>query len=138
MLESSHYSKTLHSLANYPTTFKGTVISPTKICMQFSDVEVKLRKNLESTEGLLKQIDNILALPIRVTGSPVAGVAVGCQLPVLEALQQALIDAYVHYGNLHSDRYRKEYGKEFMDFLLNTQTQLNTAIDKLKVGEACL
>jgi hypothetical protein len=133
----------LHSLANYPTSFKGTVISPTKICLQFKDVQVKLRVN-DLAEGLAKMPDGIIALPVRTDGAAtlfpqgpardknVDTVAVGCQMPVLEELQFAMITAYISYGRHHAARYKQEYGRSFLDFLLHTQNMLSNAILELR------
>lgn len=125
----------MHSFANYPKAFKGTVISPTKICLQFSDVQVKLRRDMTDDRQLIKNAANDLGLPTFLTGTQVETSNMGCQLPTLEALQHALIDAYGLYGSTHSDRYREEYNKEFLDFLLEAQANLDITIEKLKKGK---
>lgn len=116
----------LHSLANYPKLFHGTVVSPTKICMQFEDVEVKLRykqggfyRNNEFQEKWV---------PISTTGTAIELTSVGCQMPVIEEVQAALIAAYHQYAELHMARYRHEYNKDFIDFLKKTHITLGNCI----------
>jgi hypothetical protein len=119
-----------HSMAGYPTSFRGTVISPTKICMQFNSVELKLR--LLAGKEYLKIPDGSRGMMVSHTGTPVDVLSVGCQLPTLEDLQAALVQAYLIYGTTHKQRYREEYGKEFIDFLEQTKNQITTVINSLK------
>ena len=70
-------------------------------------------------------------MPIRTDGTEVDVVAVGCQMPVLEQVQEGLVDAYIEYGRLHSERYKEEYGKDFVDFLLKLRTSIDRAIRKI-------
>ena len=68
--------------AGLPTfSFKGTVVSPTKICLQFEGVESKLRV-MEGAE-YIKMPDLSAGYTIKHTGSPVDVLAVGCQMPTL-------------------------------------------------------
>jgi hypothetical protein len=120
-----------HSLANYPLSFKGTVISPTKICLQFQDVQVKFRKNLNSSE-YLKMPNGDVSIPIATTGTEVATCNMGCQMPVLEDLQFALINSYVSYAKYNSEVYKEHYGKEFIDFLLQVQAELANALIQIR------
>ena len=124
-------TKHLHNLANYPTSFKGTVVSPTKICMQFGDVQVKLRRNEQSSE-YLKMPNGDIAMPIATTGTDIGISAMGCQMPVLEEAQFGLINAYMTYGKYNSEIYRQKYDKEFIDFLLNVQIELTKAIQYIQ------
>ncbi len=123
----------MHSLANYPKKFKGTVISPTKICMQFEDVQVKFRRDIGSTE-YLKMPNGDISIAIATTGTDIDISAMGCQMPVLEDVQFGLINAYISYGRYHSQTYRDTYGREFLDFLLHVQAQLANAIVKVKAS----
>jgi len=122
-----------HSLANYPQKFLGCVVSPTKICLQFEEVLVKLR--LKQGADYIKLPDTSRALPIAHTGTGVDITAVGCQMPVLEDLQANLIKAYVTYGQLHTATYEQQYGKDFMSFLLQTRKNLDDAITALTNGD---
>ncbi len=117
----------LHSLANYPLKFKGTVVSPTKICLQFEDVQVKFRKNMSSGE-YLKMPNGDVCIPISTTGTDILTSNMGCQMPVLEDVQFGMINAYISYGKYNSGVYKDTYGKEFLDFLLHVQVELANAI----------
>lgn len=121
-----------HSLANYPKNFLGCVVSPTKICLQFEDVQVKLR--VKEGAEYIKLPDTSKALPIPHTGTEVDITAVGCQMPVLEELQSALIEAYIKYGQLHWETYEQTYGGQFIDFLKRTRASIDNAISKLTDG----
>ena len=124
-------SLVLHALAHYPKDFKGCVVSPTKICLQFLDPQVKLRVNSEGRSFLPKLPDTQRYLPIPEQGTDVALTAVGCQLPVVEKYQLALIDAYLQYAQQHSSVYRETYGKEFKDFLLLLLDRLKAVIAQI-------
>lgn len=118
-----------HSIAQYPTSFKGTVVSPTKICLQFEDVEAKLRF-MEGAE-YMKLPDTYKALPISVNGTSVDVSAVGCQMPTIEVLQAELLQAYLKYGRLYSQTYEEVYeGRKFIDFIERTVVEL-TRISKV-------
>lgn len=118
-----------NSIANYPLSFVGCKVSPTKICVQYGEVTSKLRYR-EGAE-YIKVLGVVKSMPIRTDGTEVDVLAVGCQMPVLEQVQAGLIDAYIEYGTLYSDRYKEEYGKEFMDFLLTLKVSLDRAIRKI-------
>ena len=122
-----------HSLAQYPTGFVGCIVSPTKICMQYGPLEAKLRYK-EGAE-YIKLPSTAKALPISVTGTHLAVSAIGCQMPVLEDAQRALYQAFLVYGQSHAEVYRKTYGKEFMDTLIELRTCLDETINSLKAGE---
>jgi hypothetical protein len=118
-----------HSLANYPSQFLGCVISPTKICLQFEEVTAKLR--FKEGASYVKLPSTHKALPISVSGTAVDILAVGCQMPVIEDLQAALLSAYVVYGLQHLAAYEAAYNKEFIEFLMHTRKGLDDAIQKL-------
>lgn len=123
-----------HSMANYPKKFKGCVVSPTKICLQFQEVQLKLRKNPNSSEWL-KMPNGEQAAAVSTTGTEFDISAMGCQMPTLEDMQFSLINAYVHYGRNNAEVYRETYGKEFLDYLLLVQAELANAILKVKAIE---
>lgn len=119
-----------HSIANYPKGFLGCVVSPTKICLQFEDVQSKLR--VKEGADYVKLPDTSKALPISHLGTDVDILAVGCQMPVLEDAQFRLIEAYDKYGKLYSDVYAETYeGKQFIDYLKRVSSALNNVITKL-------
>lgn len=117
-----------YSFANYPTGFKGCVVGPTKICMQFSNPQVKLRLHEQSGDELHKVPGTKdCYVPVIVNGVEVLVTAVGCQMPVLEQAQFELIHAYRAYYSAHKDMYRKTYNKMFSEFI----TKLKYEIDSL-------
>ena len=118
-----------HSLANYPKKFLGCVVSPTKICMQFAEVTSKLR--FKEGADYIKSPYTIKALPIKVTGTDIDILAVGAQLPEIEELQLSLTKAYLEYSKVHSQRYKQEYNKEFIDFILKIHTEIGEVIKEL-------
>lgn len=120
-----------HSLACYPVSWRGTVVSPTKICLQFNNPELKVRVFNRDTSDLVKLPNTDRAMVISSKGTEVDCVAVGCQMPVIEALQMELLDSYVKYGRIHKDTYNETYCKDFKDFLLIVQAKLHNAIEKL-------
>lgn len=104
-----------HSIANYPTRFLCCVVSPTKICIQFEDVQSKLR--FKDGASYVKLPDTTKALPISTTGTEVDILAVGCQMPTIVQLQMELLHAYERYSDQYKERYAQEYGIEFRSFL---------------------
>jgi len=123
-----------HAFANYPTGFKGCVISPTKICLQFTDPQIKLRIDPETRNELKKLPDNDRYIEVPEHGVEISVTAVGCQMPVVEQYQLDLIDAYRTYAFNHSGVYLEKYSKDFIDFLIEVNNKLNTLIKDL---EAC-
>ncbi len=117
-----------HSFANYPKGFEGTVISSHKICLQFKDVEVDLRIAYKDTSDLIKLPDTKHALPVVSDGVNIHILAVGCEWPVLEQLQDQLIESYIKYAKIHKGAYKRLYDKEFKDFV----SKLKVEVDKLK------
>jgi len=117
----------LNSIANYPKKFHNTVVSPTKICIQFSHVESKLR--LKAGGYYIKLPDGYKGLPITPEGVDIDQLAVGCQMPIIEDLQMALIDAYTKYAKLYTHRYKQVYNKEFIDFLQQAKDAIDDCIE---------
>lgn len=117
-----------HSFANYPKSFKGCVVSPYKICMQFSDPQIKLRVADRDTSDLIKLPSTEFALPVSTSGVDIETTAVGCVMPVLEGAQFGLLEAYLKYGRLHSDEYKKRTDNNFLDFLLKMRVELDRVI----------
>ncbi len=113
-----------HSFANYPKSFKGFVVSPHKICLQWSTVQTKLRIAYRDDSDLLKLPTTERALPVVPNGVGIDTLAVGCEMPIIEELQDQLIKAYAEYWEKHSEYYSNKYGKGFSLFLLNTIKKL--------------
>lgn len=116
-----HYKATL---ANYPQAFKGYVVSPTKICIQFNGCQVKLRPLIDINNFSKHGPNNDRIIPIATTGTDIEGIAVGCQLPVVEEYQLGLLDAYEEYYNKYKEIYSSTYNKNFKDFILNIDTKV--------------
>jgi hypothetical protein len=121
------------SLANYPESFKGYVVSPTKICLQFNNPQVKLRLHDTDREDFAKYGPNSdRMLPIGTLGTDVDCIAVGCQMPVVEEYQLQLIEAYKKYWRLYRGHYEKTYGKSFLDFLLHLRVSIGNLLDEVE------
>lgn len=120
-----------HNLASYPKTWIGTMISPTKICLQWSQPLVKLRVFNNETKDLIKLPNTDKAATIPTQGCEFNILAVGCQLPVIEDLQMTLLDSYRQYYTQHRVTYSETYNKDFKDFLINLKTTLTTIIQDL-------
>lgn len=119
------------SFANYPQSFKGCVVSPTKICLQFNDPEIKLRLHDTDKADYTKYgPNNDVMVPIGTLGTTIKCTAIGCQMPVVEDYQMQLLDAYVEYARKHSKTYALTYSKSFRDFLLKIQAKINNVLEK--------
>lgn len=114
-------------VASYPKSFKETKISPTKICLQFNDVEIILRSLGLSLDNLPKDTSTNRYLPLTLRDTQVSVLAVGCQMPTIEALQLELIESYRYYLINHSNVYNKTYSKIFLNFL----KEIDNKLDKL-------
>ncbi|MBA4259163.1 MAG: hypothetical protein C0446_08360 [Chitinophaga sp.] len=116
-----------HSVANYPSYFLGYVVSPLKICMQFKEVESKLRFKNGAEYIKLSNTDKVL--PIKTTGTPIDILAIGCIMPVLEETQLNLIEAYKEYYTKHSDIYEQTYKRSFKMFLEILKNRIDNLLD---------
>lgn len=123
------------SLANYPTSFKGYVVSPTKICLQFDDVEIKTRPNGNENALLKYGPNNEKHVLISTLGTTLEGIAIGCQMPVVEAYQAELIKAYKDYYISHNYHYYKIYQKQFKDFISSMKKELDTLFEFIEQKE---
>lgn len=104
-------------IAAYPKYFHGFVVSPTKICIQFSSPQLILRTLGKDQPGLYKLPNTDKVLPVSIMGTDIDVLAVGCQMPTIEALQHQLIDAYKEYKTKHTDIYKETYEKDFTQFI---------------------
>lgn len=117
-----------HSLANYPKEFIECVVTKGKICLQFGNVDVKLRYK-EGGE-YIKLPSTVKALPIPVTGTKVDISAIGCQLPVLFSMLDDLVGALGEQFSLHiPDKDKKEYITE-VENIANYFNYLITSMKK--------
>lgn len=124
-----------HSLSNYPKGFHGYVVSPHKICIQFKDVNTKLRVAYRDTSDLVKLPTTEKAMPITPNGVGIDILAIGCEMPTIEDLQGRLISAYEEYYIKHSEYYRKTYNKNFSDFIGTAKLNLEILHNKIQLGE---
>jgi hypothetical protein len=118
-----------HSIANYPKTFHGYVVSPTKICFQFEDVQSKLR--FKEGGEYVKLPNTTKALPVPITGVQVDLLSVGCQMPVLELLCENMIDAFKEYYLNHNATYKETYDKDFKEFLIGIESKLLNLLNEI-------
>jgi hypothetical protein len=109
-----------HSLANYPKEFIQCVVTRGKICLQFGDVDVKLRY-LEGGE-YVKLPGIAKALPIPIDGTKVAKSSVGCQLPIVFELMEDLIGALGEQFSTHLSAKEK---KPFVEDVSSLADYLN-------------
>lgn len=114
-------------IASYPTGFIGCVVSPTKICLQYSGVDVKFRPLGKSTDNLPKGSAGRY-LPITVSPNTIETLATGSQMPVLEQMHLGLLDAYEEYIKTHYETYSRTYDKKFVDHLKQVQIKVNRLV----------
>ena len=114
-----------NSLANYPKKFLGYVVSPLKICLQFEEVESKLR--FKQGAEYIKLPTTEKAMVIKPTGSPLDILSVGCPIEVLLEAQTALVEAYREYMNKHGEEFKEKTGRNFKDEL----RKINKSLDEL-------
>lgn len=121
-----------HSFANYPTDFKGCVVSPTKICLQFLNPQIKLRVDPETRDELPKMPDTNRYLCVPENGVDINTTAVGCQMPIVEKYQFELLDAYKKYYRLYSNTYKETYKKDFIDFIKQLHTRCTILLNEME------
>jgi len=122
-----------YGFANYPKKFKGCVISPAKICLQYLDVDIKLRPLEQSLEGLSKSPEGGVYVPITQSGNNIDTLAVGNYMHVLEVMQRELIEAYKTYYEKYSEEYRIAYDKDFRDYLTEIHVRLGEILTTISV-----
>lgn len=120
-----------YGFANYPKKFKGYVVSPAKICLQYNDVDVKLRPLGASLEGLPKVPEGGVAVPITQQGNNINTLAVGHYIGVLEPMQLGLIEAYRDYYLEYGEGYKELFDRDFRDFLSEVHLKLEELLIEL-------
>lgn len=113
-----------YAFACYPTGFIGCKVSPTKICLQYSNPLIKLRMLGNDRQQLPKDAESNRYATIKEIGDEFEIVATGLQMPEIEALQIELIKAYKQYYREHSKTYEQTYHKKFIDFVTKTLTDI--------------
>ena len=114
-------------IASYPTGFIGYVVSPTKICLQYSGVDVKFRPLGKPTD-MLRKGSNGVYLPIEVSPNTIEVLATGSQMPVLEEMHLGLLDGYKEYIGKHLETYKSTYNKDFKDHLNKLKEKLDVLL----------
>lgn len=109
---------TLFGVASYPKKFKMFVISPLKICFQYSDIQVKLRTLGQDPKGLRKhERTHEPLLDISTSGTDLAEIAVGHHIKLVEELAFNLIEALRQYEKVSGEAYKSEFGSDFREFI---------------------
>jgi len=116
-----------HSLANYPKEFITCVVTKGKICLQFGNVDVKLRYK-EGGE-YIKLPSTTKALPIPISGTKVDITSVGCPLEVIFSMMDDLIGALGEYYSLHTPSDEKI---EFINKVDLASTYLSSLVSMMK------
>lgn len=122
-----------HSLANYPKEFITCVVTKGKICLQFGNVDVKLRYK-EGGE-YIKLPCTTKAFPIPVTGTKVDITAVGCPVPVIFSMLDDVIGALGEHFALHTPEVDK---LEYLKNLENISEYLSSMVISMKKEIKCL
>lgn len=117
-----------HSVANYPDSFLGIVVRPHNMCIQFRGVTSKLRVAHFDESDLVKCLNNIKVLPLSTEGIKIDISGMGTPIPLIEELQEGLIEAYLKYYKENEKYYRKTYNKDFLSFLLRQRASLTRVI----------
>lgn len=121
-----------HSLANYPKEFIECVVTRNKICLQFGDVDVKLRYK-EGGE-YIKLPCTTKAFPIPISGAKLNIAAIGCPLPVIFSMLDDVVGALGQQFDHHLNE------KEKKDFIANCEsisTYLSQLVIDMKKEYAC-
>lgn len=126
-----------HSFANYPTSFRGCKVSPTKICMQFNNAEIKLRQNANSKSEyeLPKNEMNERYVATSTGGIDIGCTAIGCQMPTLEECQFELMRAYKEYYLNYRQVYKETYNKNFSDFIRLLKRDIDYLLSYIEKAE---
>lgn len=116
-----------HSLANYPKEFITCVVTKGKICLQFGNVDVKLRYK-EGGE-YIKLPSTTKALPIPITGTKVDIASVGCPLDVIFSMVEEVVGALGEQFSLHVPDKEK---KHFVETVSSIADYLNHLVISMK------
>lgn len=120
-------------LAAYPDTFKEVVISPTKLCLQFNEVEMKVR--LLGNDGKQLPKDPLTHQPvahISTGGKDGFGLlSVGCQMPVVFNLLKTVLLALEKYSQQHTNTFKKTYNKELKSEIKELKVMIDVILSQL-------
>lgn len=99
-----------HGIASYPTEWRGYVVSPEKICIQFNDVNCKTRIQDRDYSQLTLTTKGTWNMPIDNTGTDIKFLAVG--IPI--TLYPTLLDNILLAIKEHSLRYPSKSLENYM------------------------
>lgn len=107
-----------HSLANYPIKFKGIALSKNRFCLQWEQVEIKLRVYNRDTSDLdFCKGRHYPKIPIGVDGDKINVLAVRNSEETIRVLQEQLIESYYEYMKLFpSHNFKQFINKTRRDF----------------------
>lgn len=112
-----------HGIASYPTEYRGHVVSPEKICIQFNKLQCKTRINQEFKDELAQRAGGYWEMPIAHLGSDIEFLAVGMPIKLHKVVQIELLDAYKEHI--------LKYGNEMKEFLKFYHTALGEMLRSL-------
>lgn len=92
-----------YGIAAYPLRFKEYVISPKKICMQFSDVQCKTRALGKDISQLKTTSYGAKQMPICTAGTSIDTLAVGVPLDMYPELLTNIYDAIKKHHELYPE-----------------------------------
>lgn len=122
-----------YGLACYPLDFKGIVVSPTKICLQFANPECMLRTLGNDAKMLPKSpTTHQPQLTISTDLLQLEVVAVGCQMPVLFKALEDVIQGLGTYYKTHQYLYQTTYGKPLLDDLKRLQRDITQLVENIE------
>lgn len=91
-----------YGIAAYPVNWKQYVISPQKICLQFTDNQLKARAPF-SKQGLSVTRWGTYTLPIDTHGTDINTLAVGIPLKLYPELIKNILKAINEHHKLHPE-----------------------------------
>lgn len=89
-----------HGMAAYPINWKQYVISEQKICIQFDDIQFKVRAS-EGKEGLKTNNWGTHELPIDTHGTQLHTLAVGIPIGLYPEVIKNIVKAVKEHDELH-------------------------------------
>lgn len=111
-----------HGIAAYPTEWRGYLVSPGKICIQFNKLQCKTRIDQEYVQELYKK-PGYWEMPIAHDGTDVEFVAVGVPIQMHPTMLTELLKAY--------EEYAVKYDRGVLDFLASYRNNIDDVLRRL-------
>jgi hypothetical protein len=111
-------TKFAHGIASYPKSWRGIVVSPDKICIQFNEVQCKTRVNRDHKEEL-ELYEAGYNMPIYSHGTNLPFIAVGIPIEVHKEMLLELLKSYKEHVDKFEDK------NKLKDFLLDYAFEIN-------------